>query len=375
MNRWLSSGLMLLASALAAVACGENTTLFGNPGAGGTGGTTTTTSTSSGGLAGGGGSTSSGGGSGGAGGQGGVGGGTCDPDPVGVQLRPLDMVLIVDRSGSMYQQKWTPLVAGLTDFVNEPRPPGTSVALNYNPTPASNQYCEVSYYNPVQFPLTPIPSGASALVTDLNNHSPNGGSPWSSVIEGSLAFATAYQSQHPNHAVVTVMTVDTNPNACDTDFNNIAAMASAAYTLNGVRTFIIALEGLTPLTGADAVATAGGTPGAVDLTAPGAIAQLQSVLNQIRYASIPCEVDIPPYPGGTFEPDEVNLSYTPGGSGTPQDILKVESNGECGDNPGWYYDNPASPTMIMLCPASCNAIKQDVSPLVEVLFGCPTVER
>ncbi|MBW2458674.1 MAG: VWA domain-containing protein, partial [Deltaproteobacteria bacterium] len=188
-------------------------------------------------------------------------------------------------------------------------------------------------------------------------------------------FATAYQYQHPDHVVVNVMTVDSNPNNCDTDFNNLAGLAAAAFNLNGVRTFVVALEGLTPLTGATQVAAAGGTPGAVDLTAQGALPQLTSVLNQIRDGAIPCEYDIPPDPEGPLVPAEVNLAYTPGGSGTPQDVLQVSGEGACGTHPGWYYDSPTSPTKIMLCPTTCNTIKQDLSPLVEVLFGCPTLQR
>jgi hypothetical protein len=274
----------------------------------------------------------------------------------------------------MYQ-KWTALVTAVGDFFNQPRPSGTSVALNYNPAPGSSQSCEVNLYNPPQVPLTPIPGSAGDLITSLNNQTTQGGSPWSSALQGSLAFATAYQSQHPDHVVVHVMTVDTNPNYCDTDFNNLASLASSAFNLNGVRTYIVALEGLTPLTGANQVATAGGTAGAVDLTAQGTTPQLTSVLSQIWDTSIPCEYAIPPDPGGPLQPDEVNLSYTPGGTGTPQDIPQVTGLTACGTSAGWFYDSPGSPTRIMLCPMACNTIKQDLSPLVEVLFGCPTLQR
>ncbi|MBW2454745.1 MAG: hypothetical protein JRI68_09545, partial [Deltaproteobacteria bacterium] len=176
MNPWYPTTSLLLAAALAASACGDDTTLFGTPAVGGMGGDGTGGTTSSSSSTSGGGTTSSGGGVGGSGAQGGVGGGPCSADAVGVALRPLDMVLIVDRSGSMYQ-KWPALVAAITDFVNAPRPVGTSVAFNYNPTPASNQWCEVGYYNPVQTPLTPIPAGAGDLITDLNNHGQGGASP------------------------------------------------------------------------------------------------------------------------------------------------------------------------------------------------------
>lgn len=40
---------------------------------------------------------------------------------------------------------------------------------------------------------------------------------------------------------------------------------------------------------------------------------------------------------------------------------------------GWYYDvNPATgtPTRVVMCPASCNRLKQGANQSVELLFGC-----
>ncbi len=42
---------------------------------------------------------------------------------------------------------------------------------------------------------------------------------------------------------------------------------------------------------------------------------------------------------------------------------------------GWYYDTDPSvtpPTKIILCPATCGAVKLSSSP-VEVLLGCKTI--
>jgi hypothetical protein len=53
---------------------------------------------------------------------------------------------------------------------------------------------------------------------------------------------------------------------------------------------------------------------------------------------------------------------------------KVSDQSACppsGD--GWYYDNPAAPTKILLCPSTCTLVKQDSSAEVSVLFGCKSV--
>jgi hypothetical protein len=45
----------------------------------------------------------------------------------------------------------------------------------------------------------------------------------------------------------------------------------------------------------------------------------------------------------------------------------------CGQKGGWYYDDPANPTKIIMCPTTCAALQGDVGGKVEVIFGCETV--
>ena len=40
---------------------------------------------------------------------------------------------------------------------------------------------------------------------------------------------------------------------------------------------------------------------------------------------------------------------------------------------GWYYDNPAAPTQIILCPSTCTAVEGDMTGEVDVTLGCTTV--
>ena len=39
---------------------------------------------------------------------------------------------------------------------------------------------------------------------------------------------------------------------------------------------------------------------------------------------------------------------------------------------GWYYDDFANPTRIILCPSSCSAISGDSGGRVDVELGCTT---
>jgi hypothetical protein len=85
---------------------------------------------------------------------------------------------------------------------------------------------------------------------------------------------------------------------------------------------------------------------------------------------VDCEWKIPPPPDGKqFDPEQVNVRYTPT-SGTTQPIYGVAQS-ECTDKfLGWHYDDPATPTRIIACPTTCPVIQGDVNAQVDVLFGC-----
>ncbi|MBW2527775.1 MAG: VWA domain-containing protein, partial [Deltaproteobacteria bacterium] len=95
---------------------------------------------------------------------------------------------------------------------------------------------------------------------------------------------------------------------------------------------------------------------------------------EIRGTALGCEYLIPDS-GTEFDPFNVNVSITIDG-GTPQQIPQADNETDCGSGAGWYYDNPTNPTMIILCPTSCQAIEtaQDNGQQidVDVKFGCPT---
>jgi len=94
----------------------------------------------------------------------------------------------------------------------------------------------------------------------------------------------------------------------------------------------------------------------------------------VQGSKVSCEVDIPPAPdGGIFDPTKVNVEYTPGGMGMATKILNVPNGpGDCGPNGGWYYDDAANPSKIILCPASCTQVQGDPKAKLDVFFGCQT---
>ncbi len=93
----------------------------------------------------------------------------------------------------------------------------------------------------------------------------------------------------------------------------------------------------------------------------------------IQSAQLSCDYAIPDPPEGeTLDPNKVNVNYTPTGQ-APKAILNVKTPADCGAMGGWYYDNPADPQQIIMCPGTCNTLKADSTGKIEVLFGCETV--
>ncbi|MBK8999112.1 MAG: hypothetical protein IPM35_25600 [Myxococcales bacterium] len=87
--------------------------------------------------------------------------------------------------------------------------------------------------------------------------------------------------------------------------------------------------------------------------------------------AVACELLTPPQSSdsGVIDWAKVQVQYTPGGVGTPATYPQVANAAACtGD--GFYYDNPANPTKVTLCPTSCTTVSNDKSAKVDLLLGC-----
>jgi len=88
-------------------------------------------------------------------------------------------------------------------------------------------------------------------------------------------------------------------------------------------------------------------------------------------AQVACELTIPtPENGGEIDPDKVNVKFTSSDGKTTTDILQDKS-ADCTDGAnGWQYS--ADGTKIMLCGADCEAARNDPGSKINVEFGCQT---
>lgn len=70
-----------------------------------------------------------------------------------------------------------------------------------------------------------------------------------------------------------------------------------------------------------------------------------------------------------FSADEMNVYWTPEGE-MERIVPRVDNVSACGDQEGWYYDDPTTPEWITLCPTSCG----ETQGTVRFESGCMVVK-
>jgi len=317
---------------------------------------------------------------------------------------PVDMYFLVDSSGSMNEpvsggSKWEVVSTALRAFLKDPRNDGTGVGIGYFPnsvqtscTPGAagcfcvpivnicvstdGGSCTVSDYSKPAVSLS-LPPLFSAVDSDILGHRIGGGTPTRPALEGALQYVDQWATQHPERKPLLVLATDGEPSGCGSntpqDIADLAAHALAGP--HAIRTFVIGVG--RSLVSMNLVAKAGGTDHAFLVDTGGDVAkEFADALDQIRGAASSCDFSIPSASstGEVIDPLKVNVSYTSSGSSSPTAVPKTFKGdpANCDAAGGWYYDNPAAPTMIKLCDASCRSLSGSA---IQVAFGCDTVEQ
>ncbi|WP_437308305.1 vWA domain-containing protein [Sorangium sp. So ce388] len=296
-------------------------------------------------------------------------GASCAQTSAEATLLPLDMLLLLDRSGSMLGSKWSGVTSAISTFVNDSASAGMNVGLTYFPMGTNGQNdCDHTTYDELAVAIGELPLNTPDISASIQRTAPGGGTPMRPALQGVLANATAYKDANPSHKVIVVLATDGDPSGCASNtVADTAEIAQRALNYNGVQTYVIAVEGST-LSNLDQIAAAGGTTRAFDVTAD--VAAFSTKMAEIRASALPCELLIPEPPeGATLDKSRVAVKLAPGSSGALE-IPKADDEADCGAGPGWYYDDEQLPTKIILCPASCAAVQREVHAELNVLFGC-----
>jgi hypothetical protein len=306
---------------------------------------------------------------------------------------PLDLYIMFDKSLSMSCQtasgatRWDEVKNALANFVQDPAASGIGVGIQYfgqGSVPFLSS-CNVADYVNADVAIAPLPQNGQPILDSLGRHGPGTNTPTPVALQGAVQHAQTWKGNNPGHAVVVILVTDGQPNAC----GDVPATVSAAQQAagSGIPVYVIGVISpgidcgiLDPnppnQPDLDAVAQAGGTSQALMVDAgQNAAQQFLARMNQIRgEAQVPCEFQIPaPPPGENFNRDLVNVQFTIGGA--PTIVYAVPDASAC--NPaqggGWYFDNPADPKRLLLCPTTCNTVTTTVGIQVQVALGCQSI--
>lgn len=297
---------------------------------------------------------------------------------------PLDIYIMFDQSGSMLND-----VGGMTrlqavqtataQFLRDPQSAGIGVGIGYFGTqPIGQVSCDPNVY---RTPDVPITMDHEQVVRSLNGRMPTGETPTSAALSGACTYAQEFRRKNPGHAVVNLLVTDGKPEApvscggggCCPTLDEATRVARECLDGNpGVPTYVL---GVGPnLDNLGRIAESGGTRSAYLVGDQDVSAKVLAALNSIRGdAKVPCNLEIPrPASGAPLDYNQVNVLLAPT-SCAYEPVYRVRSAAECTPEGGWHYDDPAAPTSILLCGASCDRVRRAGSSL-KFSIGCATVE-
>ena len=304
--------------------------------------------------------------------------------------------------------KWTTVKSALQTFVTQPNLTGISMGIGFFGVPAGGgatcsaftcnttadcgaaacgpctagictgafssggDSCTASDYATPEVEIMALPGVGNMIMSSINAHSPSTSTPTSAALQGAIDHAASWATSHVGHTTVVVLATDGDPTECDTSLTNIDAIASAGVAMApSIKTFVIGVGPDT--TNLNGIAVAGGTQQAFLVDTGGNVnQQFLAAMNSIRN-SASCTYQIPLPANGTPDYTQVNVVYTPNG-GSPTTIPNVANQAACPANgDGWFYDNAAAPTAIILCTHTCGTVSADASGSVDIALGCATV--
>jgi hypothetical protein len=354
-------------------------------------------------------------------GEGGDSGGTCETlvglnncggTRVEAMRVPVNILLVIDKSGSMTDEpagfgtnKWEAIKEALgTAVANAPPTVATGLVLYpFRTTADIPLECEGTTCCAVPEPDTAVlvgvaPNNAARIDDTLDSTSPGGGTPTAAALERALQYFTEGEGLLLDGEKYVLLATDGGPNCnyditCDAetctpnldgapqcaagnccdgageycvDDQGVTAQIEALQAA-GIRTFVVGIPGTEEYADyLDAFARAGGVPnqgGTRDYFAvSGAlgVTGLTDVLTNITTALVTsCEIALSEPPAML---SLVNVAI---------DCEVLHKEGD--DGSGWEFDDPNTPTSVIVHGPACDDLKANGARRIDVVYGCATI--
>ncbi len=243
---------------------------------------------------------------------------SCSGNASQATVKPVNMFIQWDKSGSMDGDKWTASTSALKAFFADEGSDGIGVALRFYPSGDCGDACDASACAEADVALGALSSQPlasdpqeTALVNLVNSTYPGGYTPTYAALEGATQWGIAGKTSDPTSEWVVILVTDGAPTRCNTDDDDIAALAGSAYAA-GVRTYAIGLEGSNE-SALNKIASQGGTGEAIFISGTNSNSveqQLIEALQAIAGDAVSCNLDLPN--AGSFDPDKATVTYVEG---------------------------------------------------------------
>jgi hypothetical protein len=286
---------------------------------------------------------------------------------------------MMDRSISLAEvdsqtgaTRWESLRVAIASFVDEAKNQDLRVGLGFFGRTGGNDDsldCDPSFYASPAVEIGEVSEVGGDVLDALSAIQPGGFTPTGPALAGALEHASEWAANAPGRATAVVLVTDGYPTQCDPrGISAIADLAEQAHAYEPyVRTFVIGLAAEFNL---DSIARAGGTHQAYRVDEGDPAASFLGALRNVSNSKLACSYEIPDPPADTMkiDYDEVQVTYTSADM-SREEVPRINDFAACSRNPngGWYYDNPASPTQILVCPCTCSRFE---AGRVDVALGC-----
>ncbi len=300
---------------------------------------------------------------------------SCANETITANIKPVNMFIAMDKSGSMGGTRWTSSKSAFTSFFQAPEAAGIGVALEFfpysgcynnssecgNPANCSDPYVPLGLLTAAS---APADTQEASLISAFNNFSPGGGTPAILAFQGCQQWAATYSAANPNEQQVCILVTDGYPNSCGSATAGFTTAAADGYNNYGVISYGIGIVGANQ-TLLNAIAAAGN--GEAFFVGSGNVEQdLLDALLAIAGQALSCDIALP---GGNYDPSDAIVEFTPSG-GTTATISQVADLASCMAAGGWYFDDPSNPASITLCPVTCTTVQADATGEIQMTFPC-----